>query len=209
HGEAEADFRRPRRRWRAVALVYFHAHDHLALVGELDGVTHQVEKHLPYPAGVADQGVGHVWLHLVDQLQPLLVARTARARRVTSAGTSSNLPASILEKSSRSLMRSSRLSAADLTVFKPCRWPSSKGVSSTSSVMPIMAFIGVRISWLTLAKKSSLARLAASAASLAWRSSASNRLRSEMSWITATAYAGSPAASRCSEMNHSTQTVEP
>ena len=51
----------------------FHAHDHLALVGELDGVTHQVEEHLPQPAGVADQGVGHVRLHLVDQLQPLLV----------------------------------------------------------------------------------------------------------------------------------------
>ena len=41
----------------------FHAHDHLALVGELDGVAHQVEQHLPQPAGVADQGVGHVRLH--------------------------------------------------------------------------------------------------------------------------------------------------
>ena len=28
--------------------------EHLALVGELDGVPHQVEEHLPPPAGVAD-----------------------------------------------------------------------------------------------------------------------------------------------------------
>ena len=33
--------------------------------------------------------------------------------------------------------------------------------------MPRMAFMGVRISWLTLARNSSLARLAASAASFA------------------------------------------
>ena len=51
----------------------FHAHDHLALVGELDGVADQVEQHLAQPAGVADQGVGHVRLHVADQLQPLLV----------------------------------------------------------------------------------------------------------------------------------------
>ena len=39
--------------------------------------------------------------------------------------------------------------------------------------MPRMAFMGVRISWLTLARNSSLARFAASAASLACRSSSS------------------------------------
>ena len=39
--------------------------------------------------------------------------------------------------------------------------------------MPMMPFIGVRISWLMLARNSLLARLAASAASLASRSSAS------------------------------------
>ena len=41
--------------------------------GELDGVADQVEQHLPQPAGVADQGVGHVRLHVADQFQPLLV----------------------------------------------------------------------------------------------------------------------------------------
>ncbi len=50
-------------------------------------------------------------------------------------------------------------------------------VSSTSSVMPIMAFIGVRISWLMLARKSLLDRLAASAAARAFRSSASTLRR--------------------------------
>ena len=48
-----------------------------------------------------------------------------------------------------------------------CRWSSVRGVSRASSVMPRMAFMGVRISWLTLARNSSLARLAAFAASLA------------------------------------------
>ena len=47
--------------------------------------------------------------------------------------------------------------------------------------MPMMPFIGVRISWLMLARNSLLARLAASAASLARRSSSSARLRSVMS----------------------------
>ena len=51
----------------------FHADDHLARLGELDGVADQVEQHLAQPAGVADQGVGHVRLHVADQLQPLPV----------------------------------------------------------------------------------------------------------------------------------------
>ena len=42
-------------------------------VGELDGVADQVEQDLPQPAGVADQGVGHLRLHVVDQLQPFPV----------------------------------------------------------------------------------------------------------------------------------------
>ena len=43
----------------------------------------------------------------------------------------------------------------------------SSSVSSSSSVMPMTPFIGVRISWLMLARNSLLARFAASAASLA------------------------------------------
>jgi hypothetical protein len=44
-----------------------------------------------------------------------------------------------------------------------------------------MAFIGVRISWLMLARKALLARVADSATSLASRSIRSPRLRSEIS----------------------------
>ena len=47
--------------------------------------------------------------------------------------------------------------------------------------MPIMAFIGVRISWLILAKKSDLRWVASSAASLALRSASSIFFRSVMS----------------------------
>jgi hypothetical protein len=61
------------------------------------------------------------------------------------------------------------------------RWSRPSGVSSSRLVMPMMAFIGVRISWLMLARKALLARLAASAASLAWASAAWLRMRSVMS----------------------------
>ena len=47
--------------------------------------------------------------------------------------------------------------------------------------MPMMPFIGVRISWLMLARNSLLARLACSAASFAFCSSSSARLRSVIS----------------------------
>ena len=56
--------------------------------------------------------------------------------------------------------------------------PGASWLCSTSSVMPMMAFMGVRISWLMLARKALFARLAASAASLAWASSALARSNS-------------------------------
>ena len=46
--------------------------DTSSLPGELDRVADQVEQHLPQPARVADQGVGHVRLHVADQFQPLV-----------------------------------------------------------------------------------------------------------------------------------------
>ena len=54
-------------------------------------------------------------------------------------------------------------------------------VVSASSVMPMMPFIGVRISWLMLARNSLLARLACSAASFAFCRSSSACLRAVMS----------------------------
>ena len=50
---------------------------------------------------------------------------------------------------------------------------------NASSVMPMMPFIGVRISWLMLARNSLLARLASSAISLA---AVSSRVRSRTLW---------------------------
>ena len=71
--------------------------------------------------------------------------------------------------------------------------------------MPMTPFIGVRISWLMLARKSLLARVAAIAASRARRSSASNRLRSVMSSIWTTKWSGSPASSLTSDTLRMTQ----
>ena len=93
-------------------------------------------------------------------------------------------------------MSDSSDSADSCTIFSQSRCWGSKGVSSTKSVMPMMALSGVRISWLTLARNPLLARLAASAASLAWCSSASARLRSVISRKTATPPRRRPASSR-------------
>ena len=66
-----------------------------------------------------------------------------------------------------SLIRYSRASPDSATILRKSRCRAESWVSKSNSVMPMMAFIGVRISWLMLAKNRLLARLAASAASLA------------------------------------------
>ena len=67
-------------------------------------------------------------------------------------------------------MTDSSESADALTMSRHSRCSGLGPVSRAASVMPRIAFIGVRISWLTLARNSDLARLAASASSLALRS---------------------------------------
>ena len=67
-----------------------------------------------------------------------------------------------------SLITRSKASDEDFTMFRYSCCSASSVVSSSSSVMPITPFMGVRISWLMLARKSDLAWLAASAASLAF-----------------------------------------
>ena len=74
------------------------------------------------------------------------------------------------------------------TVSTKGRWTSLRLVSSSNSVKPSTPFMGVRISWLMLARNSDLARLACSAASLAassscsfWRSACSASARGVMS----------------------------
>ena len=47
-------------------------HHHLAALGELERIAHQVGEHLPHAEGVADEPVGHVGRHVRDQLHVLL-----------------------------------------------------------------------------------------------------------------------------------------
>ena len=111
---------------------------------------------------------------------PFSCARGASERTVSSSTrvrsksmtSISSLRASILEKSRMSLMRPRRASAELFTVSRYVRCSSVRSVPRARSVMPITPFIGVRISWLMLARNSLFARLAASAASFACASSA-------------------------------------
>ena len=112
---------------------------------------------------------------------------------LTEKGTDSSLSLrdSILEKSRMSFRMERSDSAEARTVVRWSTWFESSSVSNTSSVMPMMPFIGVRISWLILARNSLLARLAAMAVSravtrflLVDRSSAvrASTVRSSCSW---------------------------
>ena len=150
---------------------------HFAALGELDGVADQVDHHLPQAVVVADDAARHVGMDVAGQLQALAGARgrandfivsprLSRRSKVVCSRTS--LPASILEKSRMSLITESSASPESLDrVQELPLLRATAGCSRTSSVMPMMAFSGVRISWLMLARKVLLARLAASAASLA------------------------------------------
>src|SRR5213596_397486 len=97
-------------------------------------------------------------------------------RRSMSTFSSSSFPASILEKSRRSLMMPSRFWPERCTVSAYLRCALVSPVSSNSSVIPRTPFIGVRISWLILARNELFAWFADSAASRARRSASSLRL---------------------------------
>src|SRR5205823_11175631 len=97
-------------------------------------------------------------------------------RRSMSTLSSSSFPASILEKSRRSLLMPSRFLPERCTVSAYLRCALVSPVSSNSSVIPRTPFIGVRISWLILARNELFAWLADSAASRARRSASSLRL---------------------------------
>ena len=75
--------------------------------------------------------------------------------------------------------------------------------------MPSTPFRGVRISWLMVARKVDLARLAASASSLAWTRAASACLRAVMFCMAPNSRRGAPAASRTSLTVQATQTSRP
>ena len=100
------------------------------------------------------------------------VTSSTNGSTAVSTGSTCIMPASIFEKSRMSLMTVSSTSAEVLTVSRHSRWCGVTGSSSSSSVMPTTPLSGVRSSWLMLARNSLFARLAASARSLASRSSA-------------------------------------
>ena len=159
--------------------LHLHADDDFALFGEFDAVTDEVEQHLPEPGGVADQPVRNVAADDGGEGSFLPGTRVAAfsstpstmARREKSSCAMVILPASILEKSSTSLMTWSRALALSTAASANSRWRGSRRVCASNSTMPRMPLNGVRISWLMLARNSLLAllaRLACSAA--AWAS---------------------------------------
>lgn len=113
--------------------------------------------------------------------RPLARARRANnsarssssACRLKSSGLMGRQSASILERSRMSLIRPSRCSPLRAMVSICSSWRGAR-VGSCARIWenPMTALSGVRISWLMLARKALLARLAASASSLACASSA-------------------------------------
>jgi hypothetical protein len=90
-------------------------------------------------------------------------ADSMHARRSKGCLSSSRRPASILEKSRMSLMMPSSDSPLERMMVANSRWRGERSVSSSRPLMPITAFIGVRISWLIVARNDPLAALASSA----------------------------------------------
>ena len=137
-------------------------HD-LALVGELDRVADQVDQHLAQPRGVAAHQRRDLGTDRRRQLEALRVRRSASRSQTPSTSLAQvEVDALELELAGLDLRevedvvddRQQRLArAADrLGVLALLRRRAR--VSSRSSVMPITPFIGVRISWLMLARNS-------------------------------------------------------
>ena len=114
--------------------------------------------------------------------RPFSCARTANtfivsatvSRNLNSTRSNSSFRASTFEKSRMSLIKSRSDAAEVFTVVRYSRCSAVNLVSKANSVMPTMAFIGVRISWLMFARNSLLARVASSAFFLAISSSFTN-----------------------------------
>ncbi len=104
-----------------------------------------------------------------------------------------------------SLRMVSNDSAELFTMVSCSRCSSFSEVSSTSSVIPMTPFIGVRISWLMAARKLLLAWLACSAADLAACNSASKCLRSVMSLAKPSKKRGFPVGSERIDISRFTQ----
>ena len=153
--------------------------DDLAGLGELDRVAQQVEQHLAQPGRVADDAAGRPRSTRYAELEPLL--RRARATRSSAASTQSpeverlalelELPGLDLGEVEDVVDDVQEGVAAPADDLGELALLGVSAVSSSSPVMPITAFIGVRISWLMLPRNALFAWVAASASSRACWSS--------------------------------------
>ena len=150
--------------------------DHLAPLRELHRVREQVEEHLPEPSAVAHDSRRHARRRRDSRARrrfseargaTMSSAPSTHSRRSNGSRSSSSLPASIFEKSRMSSITRRSASPLDRTTSANSRCSGVSSVPSSRPVIPITAFIGVRISWLIVARKALFARVAASASSRA------------------------------------------
>ena len=139
-----------------------HAQGDLARLGEFDGIAGQIEQYLPQPARIHLNEVRNRRIDVGRHLQALWVSLNAdqphdifdQVAQIDAGTSNSSFPASIFEKSRISLM------TVNSAWRYGGRFPHSRAaivqasVSSSRSVMPITPFMGVRISWLMLARNS-------------------------------------------------------
>ena len=97
----------------------------------------------------------------------LLAKSSITSIRLKGSSSSSNIPASIFEKSRISFIMLRRELDSIRIVLKISFCLSSRSVALISSAMPMIPLRGVLISWLIFARKMLLARFAVSAANLA------------------------------------------
>ena len=122
------------------------------------------------------------------------------SRGANGAVSTSMRPASSFDKLRMSSMMATRASPDWRAIPRYSRWTSWSGVSSSSVIIPSTPFIGVRISWLMVARKPPLAAVATSAfrrasSSICWfqaSRSVSRRSRIDQKLQTATCSSAMP-----------------
>ena len=143
-----------------------------------------------HPAGVGGDQLRHVGRDVAADADALGEGAARRATRRCCRRSRAATSAAARDRNGRPRSWNSR---AGPRSGRATRWPRSRRrrhrcccsgdrlVSASSLAMPMMPFIGVRISWLTVARKRDLAWLAYSARSRAVISAVSARLRAVMS----------------------------
>ena len=142
--------------------------DDFPLRGEFDRVAGKIDQDLTEPSRIANQVIGHVGVDAKDELEALgMGPQREKAQRIFQkapqierfrikldlAGVDPREVEQVLDQNQEGIGRG----PDNLEVLALDR---AQGVSSVSAVSPMIAFIGVRISWLTLARNSPLTRAA-------------------------------------------------